>query len=56
MEKLILTIITSLIPIVSPEIKGAMDQWLNEMAARAAKTPNKFDDLLVEILKAIFTK
>lgn len=56
MEKLILMILKTIIPIISPELKTAIDDFITELAVKAAKTPNKFDDLLVMLLKDIFMK
>ncbi len=56
MEKLILMILKTIIPVISPELKTGIDNLITELAIKAAKTPNKFDDILVFLLKEIFMK
>lgn len=56
MEKLLFSVLTSLIPVISPEIKKALDQFVDDLAKKAAETPNPFDDILVAFVKVLIGK
>lgn len=55
MNKWILRIITMVVGVVSPEIRTSAHQLLDDLEAKAKKTPNPWDDILVGLLKTIMT-
>jgi len=55
MNEWILRIITMVVGVVSPEIRTGANQLLDDLEAKAKKTPNPWDDILVGLLKTIMT-
>ena len=43
-----------LLPVVSPEIRKMADKFIRDFDVKAKATPNIWDDVLVDLLKAIF--
>ncbi|GAI52403.1 unnamed protein product [marine sediment metagenome] len=41
------------VTVISPELRKGLEVWLNELEARAKKTPNPWDDVFVGILKSV---
>lgn len=50
MEKLLFVIIGIAVKAVSPTLRGILTGMFQQLSDAAAKTDNKWDDLLVEIL------
>lgn len=51
----ILGLIRLVIGVVSPELRTGVKELLNSLEAKAKKTPNPWDDMLVAMLKQIMT-
>lgn len=47
------TIIHAILEKISPEIREALGQFLNELEAKAKLTPNLWDDVIVFVLKKV---
>ena len=45
------TILQKILEKISPEIREALGQFLNELEAKAKLTPNLWDDVIVYVLK-----
>ena len=43
--------LSTVLAVVTPEIREKLGKLLNDLASAAAKTPNKYDDILVDLLK-----
>ncbi|GAI65541.1 unnamed protein product, partial [marine sediment metagenome] len=41
------------VTVISPELRTGLAAWLNELEAKAKKTPNPWDDVFVGILKSV---
>ena len=55
MNAWILGLIQLVVKVVSPEIRTGANQLLDDLEAKAKKTPNPWDDILVGLLKTIMT-
>jgi len=53
MDKWILLIITLIVPVVSPELRKMLTEWITQLEIQAKKTANKWDDVLVAMLKSV---
>ena len=56
-EKLLSTMFTILFSVLekmTPDLKSVLSTFLDELEAKAKKTPNPFDDFGVKILKGLF--
>ena len=53
MEKLVIKILLTILPLISPEIKEEMHRGIAALKEKASKTPNKFDDILVSFLESL---
>ncbi|GAI67945.1 unnamed protein product [marine sediment metagenome] len=53
MDKWIWKLISLVIPVVTPALRDMLRELLNKLEESAKKTPNPYDDILVEMLKAI---
>ena len=55
--KLLLGILETLLPQISPELRElflkGMDSMIDRLEVLAERTPNKFDDLLVKMLRDV---
>jgi len=51
MEKYLLSLIRLLLTVLSPEIRNSIVKLLNDLEKQADKTSNKWDDLIVVMLK-----
>lgn len=49
-------IVSAIMPRVSKEILKAVDDFLDDLKERAAKTPNEWDDIFVQFLDDLFTE
>lgn len=47
------TIIHAILEKISPEIREALGQFLDELEAKAKLTPNLWDDVIVFVLKKV---
>ncbi|MBA7570545.1 hypothetical protein ES708_12297 [subsurface metagenome] len=54
MEKIIFSIIMIALKAISPELRNVLAGLYNNLKKQAEATDNKFDDLLVSIIGAIF--
>lgn len=50
----LMTLLGTILTGISPELRELLESMLDKLEAKAKATPNKFDDLLVSLLKAIF--
>lgn len=53
MDKWIWKLISLVIPVVTPALRDMLKELLNKLEESAKKTPNPYDDILVDMLKAI---
>jgi len=53
LEKFAIKVLEMIIPVISPELKKEMDEGIKRLEAQANKTPNKFDDILVGLIKTL---
>ena len=53
MHKFLLNLLITILPLISPELKDVMHKGIAELKDRASKTPNKFDDILVDFLQSL---
>ena len=53
MNKWLLQLITMVVTVMSPELRKGLDDVLNDLDAKAKKTANPWDDILVGLLKTI---
>lgn len=53
MEKWLWRLISLVIPVVTPALRDMLKELLNKLEESAKKTENPYDDILVEMLKAI---
>lgn len=56
MNKWILTVLTRIIAMSSPEILEAVREAVQTMVAKAAATPNPWDDIFVGLLEMLVGK
>lgn len=56
MNKWILTVLTRIIAMASPEILEGVREMVQTMIAKAAATPNPWDDILVGLLEMLVGK
>jgi len=55
MNEWILRIITMVITVMSPELRKALVDMVNNLDVQAKKTSNPLDDILVGLLKSILS-
>lgn len=48
-------IVSAIMPRATKEIVKAVHDFLDDLKERAAKTPNEWDDILVDLLDDLFT-
>jgi len=53
MNEWLFRLIAMVVSVASPELRKTLEQWLVTLEETAKKTPNKWDDLLVGMLKAL---
>ena len=53
MHKFLLTLLMNIIPLISGDLKKELDSGMDKLEERAKSTPNKFDDILVDLLKTL---
>lgn len=53
MDKWIWKLISLVIPVVTPALRDMLAEFLGKLEESAKKTPNPYDDILVDMLKAI---
>lgn len=53
MDKWIWKLIGLVVPVVTPALRDMLTESLNKLEEAAKKTPNPWDDVLVDMLKAI---
>jgi len=53
MEKYLLSLIQLLVTVISPELRQGIVTMLNALEKQAEKTPNKWDDVIVAMLKQL---
>ena len=53
MDKILARFIPLILSVISPEIKKLVADFLVQLEANAKKTPNPWDDMLVDLLKTI---
>ncbi len=53
MDKILARFIPLILSVISPEIKQLVADFVIQLEANAKKTPNPWDDMLVELLKVI---
>lgn len=55
LEKFALEMMKMIIPVISPELKDELDVGVQKLEDKAKKTTNKFDDILVGLLKTLLS-
>jgi len=55
LEKFAIKVLMTMLPVISPELKDAMTEGIKKLEEQAHKTPNKFDDILIDLLKTLFS-
>ncbi|GAI82908.1 unnamed protein product [marine sediment metagenome] len=55
MNDWIIRLIGLIVSVASPELRKTLDQWLITLEETAKKTPNKWDDILVGMLRQLLT-
>ena len=53
MNKILAKLLPLILTVMSPEIKKAIIEFVNKLDEMAKKTPNKWDDIAVDILKSV---
>lgn len=53
MNEWLLRLVRLVLTVLSPELRTALVEWLDDLDARAKNTDNPWDDVLVGILKSI---
>ena len=53
MHKFLINLLITVLPLISPELKGEVKRAMEVLKEKAAKTPNKFDDILVDFLQSL---
>jgi len=48
--ELLIKIMASLLPIISPHLRKALEEFLTDLYKKASETPNPWDDFLVKFL------
>ncbi len=56
MNKFLLTVLTKIIAMASPEILEGVRQMIQQMVEKAAATPNPWDDIFVGMLQMLVGK
>ncbi len=56
MNKWLLTVLTKIIAMASPEILEGVRKLVQEMVDRAAATPNPWDDIFIGLLQMLIGK
>jgi len=51
MKSIIISVLEHVIKEITPEIRTELARLLNDLETKAKKTPNKFDDFFVKLLK-----
>jgi len=53
MNNWVAMLVQQLLSVISPELRKAVVEFVQQLEEQAKKTPNKWDDILVGILKGI---
>ena len=48
-----MSLLTRILTVISPDIRGLVDEWLKDLEDRAKATPNPWDDIFVAFLKMV---
>ena len=54
MSKWYIQLLRLLMPVITPEIKQALDNFIATLRQKASATPNEFDDMFVDFLEGLF--
>lgn len=53
MNEWIIRVFRLMVGVISPELRTGIAEWLNQLEAKAKKTPNPWDNVFVGILKSV---
>lgn len=53
LSSLLTSVVSSVIKGISPEIREFLKDAVDELKVKASKTPNPYDDLMVELLSTL---
>ena len=56
MEKFMLKLIMTILPLISPTLKQELDDAITALEKKAKMTENKWDDVAVDLLKTLIGK
>lgn len=54
MNKILFVIFKAVVNAASPALRTIVLEFIDKLETAAAETPNEWDDVLVEVLKALF--